>query len=450
MSNNNNMGIKYMELLCGLVFILVAVSIDLSSSNHLPNHRLEYPEDALTVNERFFNDVRALIKRRLKENAALQELRMESENVVGIGDGAASINSHGGRGSSSSISDSNDLPSNLEHISAGSISNSDSSRGSMNVVTTPNVVPTPVLVENWPTESHSFGQVTAVAIDPHGNPVIFHRADRYWDANTFNESNIFYLIEYGPIKEKTIYILDPKTGTIKSGWGEEMFYMPHGMTIDVHGNYWITDVAMHQAFKFKPFDTQPLLTIGKRFKPGSSVNHLCKPTSVAVATTGEFFVADGYCNSRILKFNAAGRILRTIPQPPEFLSLQVPHGVTLLEHLDLLCIADRENMRVVCPKAGLKSSQGEGQPAATIQEPDLGRVYGVAAYGDIVYAVNGPTSMLPVRGFTIDPRSETIIGHWGEFKNPHSIAVCVNGSALYVTEIGTNHQTNKVWKYVLV
>jgi len=97
----------------------------------------------------------------------------------------------------------------------------------------------------------------------------------------------------------------------------------------------------------------------------------------------------------------------------------------------------------------LISSHGEGEPAATIQEPDLGRVFGVASFGDIVFAVNGPTSMLPVRGFTIDPRSETIIGHWGEFKNPHSMAVSVNGSALYVTEIGTNHQTNRVWKYVL-
>lgn len=67
--------------------------------------------------------------------------------------------------------------------------------------------------------------------------------------STFNESNIYYLIEYGPIKEKTIYVLDPKTGAIKSGWGSDMFYMPHGMTIDAHGNYWITDVAMHQAFK---------------------------------------------------------------------------------------------------------------------------------------------------------------------------------------------------------
>lgn len=127
-------------------------------------------------------------------------------------------------------------------------------------------------------------------------------------------------------------------------------------------------------------------------------------------------MADGYCNNRILKFNAAGRILRVIPQPPEFLSLQVPHGLTLLEHLDLICIADRENMRVVCPRyliehkfmdqnpfnsiqsfliyfvfflffdlicrAGLKTSLDEGTPAATIQEPDLGRVFDVAAYGE--------------------------------------------------------------------
>lgn len=34
----------------------------------------------------------------------------------------------------------------------------------------------------------------------------------------------------------------------------------------------------------------------------------------------------------------------------EFLSLEVPHGLALVEHLDLLCVADRENMRVVCPR----------------------------------------------------------------------------------------------------
>lgn len=36
-------------------------------------------------------------------------------------------------------------------------------------------------------------------------------------------------------------------------------------------------------------------------------------------------------------------------------------------------------------RAGLKSSLDEGTPAATIQEPDLGRVFDVAAYGKRKY-----------------------------------------------------------------
>lgn len=39
-------------------------------------------------------------------------------------------------------------------------------------------------------------------------------------------------------------------------------------------------------------------------------------------------------------------------------------------------------MKYIIHSAGLKSSRGEGTPAATIQEPDLGRVFDVAAYGN--------------------------------------------------------------------
>lgn len=68
--------------------------------------------------------------------------------------------------------------------------------------------------------------------------------------------------------------------------------------------------------QFKPGELQPVLKFGFRFVPGSDNKHLCKPTSVAVATTGEIFIADGYCNNRILKYNAAGGLLRVIPSPP--------------------------------------------------------------------------------------------------------------------------------------
>ena len=90
----------------------------------------------------------------------------------------------------------------------------------------------------------------------------------------------------------------------------------------------------------------------------------------------------------------------------------MPHGLALIESEDLLCIADRENMRVTCPRAGLLPYTSA--PPATIQAPDLGRVFDVAALGNFVYAVNGPTSpQISVRGFTLDPGSESVVDRWG-------------------------------------
>lgn len=87
------------------------------------------------------------------------------------------------------------------------------------------------------------------------------------------------------------------------------FYLPHGVTIDKEENIWLTDVALHQVFKFPPVaknERTPLLALGKAFVPGNSAVRFCKPTSVAVTSWGDFFVADGYCNSRLIKFNKAG------------------------------------------------------------------------------------------------------------------------------------------------
>ena len=38
-------------------------------------------------------------------------------------------------------------------------------------------------------------------------------------------------------------------------------------------------------------------------EPGSDDAHFCKPTSVAVMSSrNEFFVSDGYCNARVIKY----------------------------------------------------------------------------------------------------------------------------------------------------
>ena len=76
--------------------------------------------------------------------------------------------------------------------------------------------------------------------------------------------------------------------------------------IDKENNVWITDVAMHQVFKFGPYGgptKEPLIALGEKFVPGSDDLHYCKPTSVAVMSDARtFFVSDGYCNQRVIKY----------------------------------------------------------------------------------------------------------------------------------------------------
>lgn len=74
--------------------------------------------------------------------------------------------------------------------------------------------------------------------------------------------------------------------------------------------------------QFRKGENIPSLTFGHSFQPGKGIKHLCKPTSIAIASTGEIFIADGYCNNRILKYNAAGGLLRVIPNPPGKLNYQ--------------------------------------------------------------------------------------------------------------------------------
>ncbi|VVC40235.1 Hypothetical protein CINCED_3A021642 [Cinara cedri] len=309
----------------------------------------------------------------------------------------------------------------------------------------------PVEVEGWPNSPiPRLGQVSGVAINTVGQPVIFHRGSRVWDEKSFNETYHYQHVEEGPILSSTIVTLSPETGEVLSSWGAGFFYMPHGITVDHQGNVWVTDVALHQVFKFSPGALRPSLTFGKRFENGKGYRTLCQPTSVAIASGGDIFIADGYCNSRVLKYSSRGELLRVFPHANEFLSLQVPHSLALLEERDLICIADREDMRVVCRGAEL-SEKGKSQAPLTIQEPDLGRVYAITNHGDLIYAVNGPTSpLIPVRGFTINPMTESIVDHWKLSKDvlnqvPHDIAVSEDGLSLYVASIFPN----RIAKYTM-
>lgn len=88
------------------------------------------------------------------------------------------------------------------------------------------------------------------------------------------------------------------------------------------------------------------MTLGESFVPGSDSKHFCKLTDVVVSNDGSIvYVADGYCNSRIVKFDSNGNYLNEYQMPENEQPLDIPHSLLLIESLDLVCVADRQNGR---------------------------------------------------------------------------------------------------------
>ncbi|KAL0901180.1 hypothetical protein ABMA27_006489 [Loxostege sticticalis] len=299
---------------------------------------------------------------------------------------------------------------------------------------------TPKWVKGWPDPSIQMGQVSGLALDTTGRLLVFHRDTNVWDQRTFSDRNVYQGIGEPPISRPTILVFND-TGELVDKWGQNLFYMPHGITVDVEGNVWLTDVALHQVFKFTPDQRQkPALVLGEKFVPGNDEQHFCKPSAVAVMKSGEFFVADGYCNHRILKYSPSGEIILQWGKAhgnDQFV-FNVPHALTLAEDRGLVCVADRERGRVGCYRSD------NGTFAANYASWLIGsRLFSVAyspARGGRLYVVNGPYGSLPVpvRGYVIDFASGTLIGTFapdGGLHNPHDVVASPDGAAVYVAEI---------------
>ncbi|XP_055686462.1 peptidyl-alpha-hydroxyglycine alpha-amidating lyase 1-like isoform X1 [Lutzomyia longipalpis] len=313
--------------------------------------------------------------------------------------------------------------------------------------------------DSWPSPG-KMNSISAVSLDREGNVVIFHRAGRVWGQLTFDMKNQFTQTQLGAIQESTILAFSRKTGILRYSLGRNLFYMPHGLTVDDDSNIWVTDVALHQVMKLRKDQDKPLMVLGRRFKPGNGADTFCKPTSVAVLPSGDFFVADGYCNARIIKFSAAGKRILTWGEnsfqgvahkiaPPNFLA--IPHALTLARDKGLVCVADRENGRVQCFHAT------NGTFHSQYHSPLVGdRIYGVSYApidGGHLYVINGPLlafALWPgqensetyheVRGFVFDMTTQAVVDKFGlpnkDFSNPHDVVVSADGAEVYVAEIG--------------
>lgn len=308
-------------------------------------------------------------------------------------------------------------------------------------------VPHPVKINNWAGDL-KVGQIGGVAVNTADQPVIFHRGPVEWKLGSFDMKTNNLAEPRTRIDEDTILTLGPDDGKVVSSWGKGMFYMPHGITIDADGNTYVTDVGLHQVMKFSPGKTTPDFVLGVAFESGNDEKHFCKPTAVAVSErTGDFFVADGYCNSRILKFSSDGKLLQIIDG-----DWTIPHSLALFEESDVLCVANREGQRVDCLKAGLgrplyANRDETGQKITSYN--GVGRVYAIAAKGTALLTMSGSPN---IRGLTIDTAADepAVIDEWGTndgIKHPHDIAISLTGDAIYVAEITPGHNGANLQKY---
>lgn len=167
------------------------------------------------------------------------------------------------------------------------------------------------------------GRVTDVVCDGRGHVFVLLRADSYVDAR------LPTVIELAP------------DGRRLAAWGE-MIADGHMLSIGCDGRIYVVDRDAHEIVVFD-VSGRRIGGLGRRHRPNAPFNHPC---DVAVAPSGDIYVADGYGASRVHRFNAVGDLIATWGEPGAAPGhFTTPHGIWALAD-GRVAVADRENNRV--------------------------------------------------------------------------------------------------------
>jgi len=257
-------------------------------------------------------------------------------------------------------------------------------------------------VESWPKlpQGWRLGQVAGVASDSRGRYYVYHRGE-----------------EAPPL------LCFDRDGTLLKSWGKGLFVRPHMAKCDREDNIWLIDDGGHVLYLYSP-DGEIIRTLGSRGVPGEDGTHFNRPTDIAFSLDGGFYVADGYGNTRIARFDKnlsfIGQWGAEGKKPGEFL---LPHAITT-DPDGLVYVADRTNWRVE-----IFTSEG----IFLRQWAHIGRIFGIVHAGDgCFYTVDGThgrvTKLEPsgrVVGFFGTPGDG-----YGQLSTAHDITVAPNGDIL--------------------
>jgi hypothetical protein len=241
--------------------------------------------------------------------------------------------------------------------------------------------------------------------------------------------------------EHCIVVVDAN-GNMIEDWTQwdKMLRRPHAVYIspyDPEKRVWIVDDYRHAIFIFSNDGKRLLQTIGEPNVHASDDKHFYRPTFIAWLPDGTFFVADGYANTRVVKFDKNGKYLLawgekgTPPNEKRPGYFNNVHGVAVDAQTRRVFVNDRQNHRVqVFDENGKHLSEWSfGAPPSDIHLFIIGADRALWAFD------RGTSKMLK---YDLDGNFQYAWGTWGDFPGGfwgvHGLASDQAGN-FYVAEV---------------
>jgi DNA-binding beta-propeller fold protein YncE len=267
------------------------------------------------------------------------------------------------------------------------------------------------VVQNWARlpKGYNFGEASGVDVDREGNVWVFNRG--HWPVIQFDRS-----------------------GTMLQAWSADTLPIrsAHGLRVAPDGSVWCVDVAGHVVFKLSS-EGRVLMVIGNRQGvPGNddATDAFYQPTNVNFKPDGNFYVSDGYVNSRIIEFNRQGEFVRQWGRKGTADGqFDLVHDV-VLDSKGRVYVADRRNERI-------QVFDQNGKFLA--KWPGIGAPWGLAynPTEDAIYMCDGKYNR--ILKLNLEGQVLGVLSSWGKAPGKldyaHSIAVDPADASLYTVEI---------------
>ena len=157
-----------------------------------------------------------------------------------------------------------------------------------------------------------------------------------------DQNEHFYIIHRS--EDVDSIVVADNEGEVLRAFGQGLFTRAHTIRLDKTGNVWTVDSTSSMVYKFSP-DGELLLeiSVGNLRMP---IETSCAASDIAFADNGHVFVSDGYCNARIVEYDAQGQKLKEWGSPGNGPGqFNLPHAISISPDGNVY-VADRENGRI--------------------------------------------------------------------------------------------------------